>query len=111
MIAVGAADADGGIADFSPRVPWVDVYTRGVDLESTYLNARVRRPENRGSEEFNGYATWSGTSFAAAVVSGAIAARIRPGSKRATEAARDLLGSGRRDNDHRLFIDEPQLRG
>jgi membrane-anchored mycosin MYCP len=107
VIAVGAADAEGGIAEFSPLVPWIDVYTRGVDLESTFLNGPVRRPQDRGTEEFKGFARWSGTSFAAAVVSGAIAARIRPGSRGAREAAEDLLASGRRDPEHRTFIDGP----
>ena len=111
VIAVGAADIKGRIAEFSPPVPWIDVYTRGVDLESTFLKARVRRPQNRGTEEFNGFARWSGTSFAAAVVSGAIAARIRPGSRSAKEAASDLLASGWHDSEHRLFIEGPPLRG
>jgi membrane-anchored mycosin MYCP len=109
VIAVGATDAKGEIAAFSPRVRWIDLYTRGVDLQSTFLNARVQRTQD--TEEFNGFATWSGTSFAAAVVSGAIAARVRPGSRDALEAVRDLLASGKRDDDDRLFIEGPPLRG
>jgi hypothetical protein len=109
VIAVGAADAEGRIAPFSPLVRWIDVWANGVNLRSTYLNARVRR--SRDTEEFNGFAQWSGTSFAAAVVSGAIAARIRPGSRGAREAVIDLLATGKRDSEHRLFIEGPPLRG
>ena len=45
----------------------------GVDLVSTYLSeAWVGSP--RKSMPFNGFARWKGTSFAAALVSGLIAA-------------------------------------
>ena len=109
VIAVGAADAEGRIAPFSPSAGWIDAYAFGVDRRSTFLNARVKRSED--TEEFNGFALWSGTSFAAAVVSGAIAARVHPGSRSAQEAVIDLLASGRRDSEDRLFIEGPPLRG
>jgi hypothetical protein len=46
-------------AKFSPHAAWVDLIAPGEDIYSTY--------------EATGYATWRGTSFAAAAVSGAIA--------------------------------------
>lgn len=46
-------------ATFSPNAAWVDLMASGEDIYSTYRDS--------------GYAIWSGTSFAAAAVSGAIA--------------------------------------
>ena len=62
VIAVGAGTSDGGkfvSAKFSPKASWVDLIAPGVDIVSTY--------------KASGYATWNGTSFSAAAVSGAIA--------------------------------------
>lgn len=61
VIAVGADEAASPeAAPFSPVDPrWVDVMAPGETVYSTY--------------EGSGYATWDGTSFAAAAVSGAIA--------------------------------------
>ena len=62
VIAVGAGTNDGGqfvSAEFSPKASWVDLIAPGVDIVSTY--------------KASGYATWNGTSFSAAAVSGAIA--------------------------------------
>jgi subtilisin family serine protease len=97
VIAVGADDGD-GVADFSPKAAWVDVIAPGVNLESTYLVGEVRlattasdgqiKASGGKKEEFHGLARWQGTSFAAANVSGAVAARIRPGcnARQALEA-------------------------
>jgi hypothetical protein len=64
VVAVGAWDVDGGgPADFTPGAPWVDVMAPGVDVASTL----------RTSSSSALFGTWSGTSFAAAAVSGAIA--------------------------------------
>ena len=64
VVAVGAGTRIAGtdsfkVADFSPRRPWVDLLAPGEDISSLY--------------KANGYRRWSGTSFSAAVVSGAIA--------------------------------------
>lgn len=69
VIAVGSANAD-AIDDYSPRGAWVDAYANGTDVTSTFLKAGG----------FDGFAKWTGTSFAAALVSGAIAAETKPGS-------------------------------
>lgn len=94
VIAVGSADGQGRRSAFSPKVPWIDVLVRGEKLVSTYLTGPVGGFEDRNDPdrvryrgvpiggttcEFNGFAEWSGTSFATALVSGAIAARTRPG--------------------------------
>jgi subtilisin family serine protease len=97
VIAVGAVDGSGHVAPFSPRLPWVDLAAPGVHVESTYLTGRVRL-EHSGKQsgaddiqEFHGIARWSGTSFAAASVTGAIAAGVRPGHRSARAVADSLL--------------------
>jgi subtilisin family serine protease len=82
VTAVGATDRHGQRAEFSPEVPWIDVTAPGVDVESTYLDGEVRLtiPNGNPTEVFHGSARWQGTSFAAASVSGAVAAKIEPGS-------------------------------
>ncbi|MET7401924.1 S8/S53 family peptidase [Dactylosporangium sp. NPDC005572] len=79
VVAVGAAGAD-----FSPRLPWVDYLAPGVDIVSTFLDG-VSTEESEG-QTFHGYAKWSGTSFAAAHVTGAVAAALSSCS-----SARDAL--------------------
>lgn len=92
VIAVGATYQNGRVADFSPRMPWIDILAPGVDVVSTYLsgNVDILHPDGDASSkattsntavdhlQFNGWATWSGTSFAAATVTGRIAAFTRP---------------------------------
>ncbi len=93
VVAVGAVEAAGREAPvhwapWSNRGPWVDLAAPGTDLLSTYLYdqgavpspddpsravlAAHAQPDNR----FRGWARWSGTSFAAAVVTGVIASRM-----------------------------------
>lgn len=68
VVAVGAVDADERHrAPYSAFGPWVDACARGDWLTSSYLE----------QGEFAGYASWSGTSFATALVAGAIAAAAR----------------------------------
>lgn len=83
VVAVGALDGDGR-AGFSAYGPWVDVWAPGVGLTSSFLSYG----------DFRGYATWSGTSFAAAVVTGALARLCREVPP--AEAVRRLLDGGRR---------------
>ncbi|MEV7013509.1 S8/S53 family peptidase [Streptosporangium sp. NPDC051022] len=68
VVAVGALDAaEESRAPFSAYGPWVDACARGEWPASAFLHHGA----------FQGYARWSGTSFAAAAVSGAIAAAAR----------------------------------
>lgn len=102
VIAVGAAKSDGvAAASFTPTGLWVDVLARGEDLHSTYLKGDVlvwnddeeyRQDADRVPERFpEGYATWSGTSFSAALVTGEIASRTVPGVKSPAQALDELL--------------------
>jgi hypothetical protein len=79
VVAVGALDPGGARWRHSDQGPWVDVWAPGVDVVSTYLDG--------------GWAEWSGTSAAAAQVSGAIAALIDQGVEPGS-AARRLVVAG-----------------
>ncbi|GIE78772.1 hypothetical protein Aph02nite_47220 [Actinoplanes philippinensis] len=96
VVAVGAEGAP-----FSAKGPWITALAPGTDLESTYLSGTVSvwedpdgagpAPATRHDKTFQGYARWSGTSFAAAVVSALIAERTVPGRISAAEVAAELL--------------------
>lgn len=90
VTAVGACDRQGRRAAFTPPAPWIDLYAPGIQVGSTFL-ASAR--SNAGAEptSFGGYARWSGTSFAAALVSGAIAAGIDPGRISGQDALRNIF--------------------
>lgn len=108
VIGVAALGTEKAKAWFSNYGSWVDVCAPGVDVRSTFLNfhgrnepASIARP-NAGPEQppqrqlFDGWATWSGTCFAAARVAGAIAqVAARPGMDGAL-AAWEVFGGGRR---------------
>lgn len=105
VVAVGAAEVQGCVeASFTPPGPWVDVIARGEDLESTYLKeARVwddskdypGDPERTVKCFHDGFARWSGTSFAAALITGEIARCSVPGAKPPRTALAELLARGR----------------
>ncbi|WP_433796985.1 S8 family peptidase [Actinoplanes sp. CA-252034] len=96
VVAVGAEGAG-----FSAKGPWITAVAPGTGLESTYLSGPVSvwedpdgpgpAPATRHDRTFRGYARWSGTSFAAAVVSAMIAHRTVPGRISAAEVAARLL--------------------
>jgi subtilisin family serine protease len=79
VVAVGALDAGGDHWSFSDDGPWIDVWAPGVDIVSTYVNG--------------GWASYSGTSAAAAQVSGAIAALLGQGVE-PSAAAGQLSAAG-----------------
>jgi hypothetical protein len=86
VIGVAALDADrASKAEFSNFGPWVDAAAPGQDVDSSFLDwdGPVQQLTNgRGDgirHDFDGWATWSGTSFAAPAVAGAIAALASTG--------------------------------
>ncbi|MEU4803915.1 S8 family serine peptidase [Actinosynnema sp. NPDC023587] len=93
MVAVGGHPAEGELAAYSPRLPWVTCTAPG-DVVSTFLDGRVRRRQD--VVEFGGFARWKGTSIATAVVSGMVAARTEPapGGVSADRASALLLEEG-----------------
>ena len=74
VIAVAALDGDDR-AWFSNYGWWVDACAPGVGVASCFIRFDGPRPQVNGldPDAFQGYATWSGTSFAAPAVAGAIA--------------------------------------
>jgi subtilisin family serine protease len=111
VLAVGALDGAGNYAPFNPvdgtdetrPAPWIDVFAPGVELVSTYLDEtgdqEVRvpitgtKPVEYETVSFEGYANWSGTSFASAYVTGLVADRIAGGMtpQQAVQAVRKDL--------------------
>jgi subtilisin family serine protease len=83
--------------------PWIDLFAPGTDIVSAYLGAAsdeqvvVPRRDQPSDEVriFSGWAKWSGTSFAAARVTGAIATQIafRTGADEVLPAVRTLFPS------------------
>ncbi len=94
VLAVGAVDDEGRPADFSPQAPWVDAVSAGVDVVSTLVPSTPDGPL---------FASWSGTSFAAAAVSGAIAAAVGP-TRGAHAAWKHVASSAARDGDGRPVV-------
>jgi hypothetical protein len=102
VIAVGAVnehetgpDGDKPVADFSNYGAWVRAYANGVDVVGPYFEPGYPvSPEDRGDSPYHGWAIWSGTSFAAATVTGQIAARMAASPDlSAAGAAHDLLAN------------------
>jgi subtilisin family serine protease len=97
VIAVGAVDSRGGppvIAPFSNFGSWVDCCAPGVDIRSTYVKGEWRLqapPDNGIVEQLDGWACWSGTSFATPHVVAAIAARMNGTNLTPRQAAHSML--------------------
>jgi hypothetical protein len=74
--AVGALTEAGDRAGFSPDVRWTSFMAPGQDVVGPYLTGTVNvhtREDGTVPTEFTGWASWSGTSFATAMVTGRLA--------------------------------------
>jgi subtilisin family serine protease len=86
VIGVGAVDADDNRPGFSNYGPWVDCATSGVDIAGPYVRGLVDAHATvTPAPTFDGWATWTGTSFAAPRVAGLIASILAGG---ATDSAK-----------------------
>jgi subtilisin family serine protease len=93
VVAVGATNAI-----FSMTGPWVDCSAAGVFVTSTFPATAVRLSSKEVVTFGAGLAKWSGTSFAAATVTGAVAARMsRTQGMSAREAFAVLLADNGQD--------------
>jgi subtilisin family serine protease len=74
VVSVGALGPNGP-APFSNWGSWVRACAPGVDVASTFWHFDGRAHERYGMDpdSYDGWATWSGTSFAAPIVAGVIA--------------------------------------
>ena len=93
-VGVGALDRDGRVSDFSNYGVSADVYALGRNLVNAFPDGTYECHETPHKGDIRvfrtGMARWSGTSFAAPVVAGLIAAEISDsGSDAAT--ARDAV--------------------
>jgi hypothetical protein len=104
VVGVGALDRNGDRAAFTPHpAPWIRLLAPGVGLDGAYVRGTVliEHKDRNGKVvdskpvRFPGRATWEGCSFAAALVSGAIAARTVPGRRSAHQGLDELLHPAR----------------
>jgi hypothetical protein len=92
VVAAGVAGAH-----YSPHLPWVNCTVDRSELTpphkfvSTYLDAPLVQMHSLKPKAFHGFASWDGTSCAAAVVGGAVAATMIPGKKSPEEALAELM--------------------
>jgi subtilisin family serine protease len=92
VVAVASLDAAGvERAEFSNYGWWVDASTVGENVVSSFFTFDGAVSGSPSPEDFTGYATWSGTSFAAPRVAAAIAARAAAHGVTAVTAAAELL--------------------
>jgi membrane-anchored mycosin MYCP len=103
VVGVGALDRNRSRASFTPHpAPWIALLAPGVELTGAYVRGMVTiehldkhgRILDSKPVFFPGTATWQGCSFAAGVVSGAIAAGTVPGHRSSREALNELLQAG-----------------
>ena len=93
VVSVGAVGPHGP-APFSNHGPWVRACAPGVDLVSTFFTGwNGDAPASGGADpdDYSGWARWSGTSFAAPVVVGALARHMAETGASATEAVVRLI--------------------
>jgi len=95
--AVGALNSDLSAASFSNHGSWVDCSTVGVGIVSTFVEGKLPPEVDLGTDiVFPGdsWATWSGTSFTAPQISGAVACLCGENGTLAPQAAFDQLIAG-----------------
>ena len=98
VVSVAALGTDWLPAAWSSRGPWVTCSTLGAGLYSTFVEGRESQRGDEVPAVFPGpnpFAVWSGTSFAAPQVSGAIARLHQVEGFPLREALARLLASGR----------------
>jgi membrane-anchored mycosin MYCP len=93
VLSVGSITEQGAASPFSPDEPWVDVVAVGENVTSDFASGDVvcvLRGGGTRTRTFWGSAIWSGTSFAAATVTGRVAALAAGCTGDVADALRDL---------------------
>ena len=102
VVSVGALGM-AGPAWFTNFGPWVRACAPGVDVVSRFFVPKggdpTTLPTDGDGDDFDGWASWSGTSFAAPAVVGALAARMTTTGCSAVEAVAAVV-----DDPHLLRI-------
>lgn len=97
VVSVGALTADLRPSAFSSRGWWVDCATVGEGILSTYVQG-VQSSEFTGDPQTfppDSFARWSGTSFAAPQVAGAVARLVHERGMTPRQAYVELLATGK----------------
>ncbi|WP_422773746.1 S8 family peptidase [Plantactinospora sp. WMMC1484] len=103
-VAAVSRQADGLVpAAYSGFGSWVDACAVG-ERSSTYVDGRLLLP-GRPARQFLGYAAWAGTSFAAAHVSGRLAAVMSATGLDAEQARQFLLAQPAWHPDYGVLVD------
>jgi subtilisin family serine protease len=98
VVAVGSVDTDLRTSAWSSRGPWVDVATVGRGVLSTYVEGQSYDEAGEVVDRFgeSSFARWTGTSFAAPQVAGAVAQEmVRAGVGARTALQTVLAGAVR----------------
>jgi subtilase family protein len=97
VIAVGAYDSRKGGRTLWPKSCPGDVYAPGVDLVSSHViwKGKIDWPQTHGKpQDLEGWARWSGTSFAAPLVAARIATMLAsPHTASGSQTARNWLSN------------------
>ncbi len=100
VVSVGALDEDERPASYTNYGSWVRACSRGTDVVSSFFQGfnGAEPPDAAGADpdNFDGWAQWSGTSFAAPRVVAALARRVHDGLS-PQQAVVDLIDNGQPD--------------
>jgi hypothetical protein len=96
VVAVAGLTADGSPAPWSNRGSWVDCLTVAEGVVSTYVAGKESPQIDPEPDEFGdgAWAVWSGTSFAAPQVAGAVARISQESGLEPNQALEEVVGHG-----------------
>ena len=90
VIAVGALNG-GQPSWFTNWGPWIAASAQGVDLISRFFTVQPGATAYGDLASFNGWASWSGTSFSAPIVAGVIAHDVATGGGSVRDAVERVI--------------------